>query len=70
MKLHPPGAGRKPGGRLRWFWQLLLGAAVGVVPAVIGYFVTGDVDWFVAIPLCGILFAVEPLNVIWLMRRK
>ena len=71
MKLIPPRVGNGlKSSRVRWLWQFLLGAAIGTVVGLAGYLISGDVDWFVAIPMLGILFAVQPLNVIWLLRRK
>jgi hypothetical protein len=70
VKLIPRNAGnRSEGSRLRWFWQFLFGAVLGAIVGLLGYFVTGDVDWLAAIPMCGILFAVQPLNVLWYLKR-
>jgi len=71
VKLIPPSARNRPeGSRMRWFWQFLFGAVLGAIIGLLGYIVADDVDWLAAIPMCGILFAVQPLNVVWYLKRK
>lgn len=70
MKLIPPRAQNASRSlKVRWFRLFLLGAAFGAVVGLAGYFVTGHLDWLAAIPIGGVLLAMEPLKVIW-SRRK
>lgn len=46
-------------------WLFLVGAGLGAIVGLTGCIASSDADWLVAIPMCGILLAVQPLNVIW-----